>query len=260
MTIMTENKSIDITKNSDANTQNMPNNVNSNANHTYPITKRVLMDGPYPWRTLKLAKEDAADFWSRFAAHMIDTMIIFMIFLVLFTVSAVMIAANYDYNNDVVGMLIGLSMLFWFYISPITLFPVYYALFESSKKAATPGKQIVGIVVINKHAGKIGFWAAMGKCCIKNFTFLLIISVFTDKKQALHDLVLGSFVVKKRSLLNVYTYNYPFLIENNFKLEDALLTQEELNYLKTTQQVEATYQQTTSQIQTNQSVPPSIVV
>lgn len=259
---MTSNNSLDITKAGDTSTLNTASNTNHSS--TSPSSS-VLMDGPYPWRNLKLNKEDAAGFWIRFAAHLIDGLIVLVLFSLIYGVFALFIGFSNDFDDDTVGILIGSALLFWFYVSPITLFPAYYAYFESSKKAATPGKQIVGIVVINKHAGRLGFWPAFGKCCLKNLSlafipFIFLVCVFTDKKQALHDLALGCFVVNKRSLLNIYTYNYPFLVVNNFQFANALLNKEELNYLKTTQQDITSNQQPITQNQGNQSVPPSIVM
>ncbi len=79
---------------------------------------------------------------------------------------------------------------------------LYYALSESSKWQATPGKLILGLKVVDANFQKIGFARASGRYFAKFLsTFCLgigyLMPLFTQKKQALHDLVANCVIIKK---------------------------------------------------------------
>lgn len=79
---------------------------------------------------------------------------------------------------------------------------LYYALFESSERQATPGKMALGIKVTNLQGNRISFLNATGRYFGKIISGLLfgfgyIMILFTEKKQGLHDLMAGTLVVKK---------------------------------------------------------------
>ncbi len=79
---------------------------------------------------------------------------------------------------------------------------IYYAVQESSPKQATIGKQALGIVVTDLNNQQISFVTAT----IRHFSKILsgiilligyIMALFTEKKQALHDMLAGTLVVNK---------------------------------------------------------------
>ncbi|HBE20218.1 MAG TPA: hypothetical protein DEG17_25285 [Cyanobacteria bacterium UBA11149] len=79
---------------------------------------------------------------------------------------------------------------------------VYYAVQESSPKQATIGKQALGIVVTDLNNQPISFVTAT----IRHFSKILsgiilligyLMVLFTEKKQALHDMLAGTLVVNK---------------------------------------------------------------
>jgi len=80
---------------------------------------------------------------------------------------------------------------------------LYSALFESSHAQATPGKMLLGIKVTDLNGGRISFARATGRhfghflsgvfCLIGYF-----MAIFTEKKQALHDILAGCLVVRTR--------------------------------------------------------------
>jgi len=78
----------------------------------------------------------------------------------------------------------------------------YFALFESSKAQATLGKQAIGIKVTNENENRISFAKASGRFFgrIVSTVILLIgylMPLWTEKKQALHDIISGCLVVRK---------------------------------------------------------------
>ena len=79
---------------------------------------------------------------------------------------------------------------------------LYGAFMESSNMQATVGKLAVGIKVTDQDGGKLTFVKALlrhiGKI-ISGFVLFIgyLIALFTERKQALHDFIAGSVVVKK---------------------------------------------------------------
>jgi len=78
---------------------------------------------------------------------------------------------------------------------------VYFALFESSFLMATPGKIILGLKVSNLDGEQLSFLNAFGRNLAKwlsEIIFMIgyLFPLFTEKKQALHDLITGCVVVE----------------------------------------------------------------
>lgn len=79
---------------------------------------------------------------------------------------------------------------------------LYYALLESSKHQASLGKMMLGIIVTDTNGERLDFTKAMirqlGKI-ISGVMFCIgyIMAAFTEKKQALHDIIANTYVVIK---------------------------------------------------------------
>lgn len=78
---------------------------------------------------------------------------------------------------------------------------VYFTLFESSLRQATPGKMIMKIKVVNKQMEQLSISNALRRNLGKFLSFFLmgigfLMIPFTKKKQALHDLLSKTHVVK----------------------------------------------------------------
>jgi uncharacterized RDD family membrane protein YckC len=79
---------------------------------------------------------------------------------------------------------------------------LYFALMESSYRQATLGKMAVGIKVTNMDGGKISFLNATGRYFGKIISGMImyvgyIMAAFTEKKQALHDMMASTLVLRK---------------------------------------------------------------
>jgi uncharacterized RDD family membrane protein YckC len=79
---------------------------------------------------------------------------------------------------------------------------LYEALMESSAKQATLGKMLLGLMVTDEAGNRISFARASGRHFAKyisSFTLFIgyIMAGFTAKKQALHDMIAGTLVVRK---------------------------------------------------------------
>jgi len=77
----------------------------------------------------------------------------------------------------------------------------YFAGFESSKLQATPGKMIAGLVVTDMQGRRISFGRAFVRLMLKVvsgsiFGLAYLVCLFTENKQALHDVVVNTLVWK----------------------------------------------------------------
>ncbi len=79
----------------------------------------------------------------------------------------------------------------------------YYALFEASSWQATPGKRALKLYVTDLAGRPVTFWRASIRFFarkLSELTFLVgyVLAGFTEKKQALHDLLAGCLVLRRR--------------------------------------------------------------
>jgi uncharacterized RDD family membrane protein YckC len=79
---------------------------------------------------------------------------------------------------------------------------LYYALLESSTWQATLGKKALGLEVTDVEGRRISFGRASGRFFAKIISTLIlfigfIMAGFTEKKQALHDIIAGTLVIRK---------------------------------------------------------------
>jgi uncharacterized RDD family membrane protein YckC len=160
-----------------------------------------------------------AGFWRRFVAFLLDEIILvvgcvilliplailLMIFLMIFFVFLAALGA--DMHTVTTAMKSGIddqgsgSQVLGF-ISGIIYNWLYFTLFESSSLQATPGKMALGIIVTDLSGNRISFVRANGRYWGKILSGLTlwigyIMAGFTRKKQALHDILADTLVVKK---------------------------------------------------------------
>jgi len=127
-----------------------------------------------------------AGFWRRLAASLIDgiiTSVMGCMFWGIMELSEV----NLD---GIVGIL------------SLALHWLYYTLLESSSERATVGKMALGIVVTDMHGRRISFGRATGRYFGKIVSWAtlcigFLMAGFTEKKQALHDMMAGCLVIEK---------------------------------------------------------------
>ena len=155
-----------------------------------------------------------AGFWLRFAAYIIDALLLsfveFFIFLFLagiFGLTAFSTLQSMDMESlsepemaALIAGMIGSILTLSFFATLITW--LYYALMESSARQATLGKMAVGIVVTDVQGNRISFLRATGRYFGKIISGLIlcfgyIMAGFTRRKQALHDLMADTLVVRK---------------------------------------------------------------
>jgi uncharacterized RDD family membrane protein YckC len=149
-------------------------------------------------------------FWLRFVAYIIDGLILsfaqgILLIPVFLILGLIGYTEGFFEDPDRLSDATAFAMIgFWIFFGLISMaiMWLYFALFESSDKQATPGKLALGLRVTDMYGNKITFGRATGRYFGKIFSGLIlnigyIMAGFTEKKQALHDIIAGCLVVRK---------------------------------------------------------------
>jgi len=151
-----------------------------------------------------------AGFWWRFLAYIIDDLIMgFVNFIILIPVWAVLgfsifrlselSSLNDEMALGTIASFVGL--ISFTAIVSIVITWLYFALLESSSKQGTLGKMALGIKVTDLNGNRISFARATGRYfgkILSGMIFMIgyIMAGFTEKKQALHDMLASCLVMK----------------------------------------------------------------
>lgn len=137
-----------------------------------------------------------AGFWRRVVSYFIDGLILFVPLVIVIALVVTAISGS-------AGTQSGSSPLVW----PIALLGVwlYFALFERSHLQATPGKLALGLRVTDAEGERIGFGRATGRYFGKLLSGVILdigymMAGWTARKQGLHDMMAGCFVVRRDGL------------------------------------------------------------
>ncbi len=135
-------------------------------------------------------------FWNRLVGFVVDGISVGVIYIAVCFVIGVFIGvsgAQVDLNSPIVSLV--------FYIIYFTIYFLYFACLESSEAQASFGKMAAGTKVVDENGDRLSFLRASGRSVgrlLSTFTlgigFLLM--PFTEKKQAMHDLMAGTLVIK----------------------------------------------------------------
>lgn len=164
-----------------------------------------------------------AGFWIRFLAHIIDQIVlgivssfIYVPIIFIFGLSVLPFnnlddldnfsAVSYQFEtyDDQQSVAVFAAFIFSMIIIgmiSMILHWLYYTLMESSSKQATLGKMALGLKVTDEAGKRITFGRASGRYfskIISGLVFMIgyIIAGFTQKKQALHDMIAGTLVIR----------------------------------------------------------------
>lgn len=147
-------------------------------------------------------------FWRRAIAAFVDAFVIGFIALPIFFAAFAGIifyvisigggawtASTTIGTNEVIAGFVGNLVFLLVYIG-------YFAGMESSLRQATYGKMMLGVKVVDEDGFRISFWHAVGRYFAKYlsiFTLFIgfLMAAFTEKKQALHDMVAKTLVIKE---------------------------------------------------------------
>jgi uncharacterized RDD family membrane protein YckC len=153
---------------------------------------------PLAMQSFSVSPSDHAGFWKRFAAHIIDMLILDCFVLIVFVTLGSMIGLSLDAIGAGEPIIVITLVLFAIVFGLIPHW-LYYTIFESSSRKATPGKMVLGIVVTDLRGDRISLARANGRYWCKYVSKMLlyigyIIAGFTENKQALHDIIAGTLV------------------------------------------------------------------
>ncbi|MCU1275402.1 MAG: domain containing protein [Bryobacterales bacterium] len=145
-----------------------------------------------------------AGFWRRFVALIIDGLVFAPLFLIIVAVALPIGALSETGGRDYEGLaaaLFGVGMM----VIGLGIFAgswLYHTMMESSRYQATLGKMALGIIVTDLNGARISFARANGRFFGKWLSGMImnigyIMAAFTEKKQALHDILAGCLVIMK---------------------------------------------------------------
>ena len=131
-----------------------------------------------------------AGFWIRFAASLID-------YIVMTVVGFVLEKAAMPSGDPTLAVLIFLFLVYAFFCW------IYWAAMESSPQQGTFGKMALGLKVTDMNGNRIGFGSATLRFLGMFVSTIIcgagyIMAAFTEKKQTLHDIMAGCLVLEKR--------------------------------------------------------------
>jgi uncharacterized RDD family membrane protein YckC len=152
-----------------------------------------------------------AGFWLRFVAYIIDGVVSGFAFLILLIPLFILTGAGAALSkigsgeniSDDVAAFLGLGFLFGFFGIIFLVSWLYYALSESSSWQATLGKKMLNLRVTDMTGQPISFGRASGRFFAKIITGMIplmigyILAGFTEKKQAVHDMIASCLVLRK---------------------------------------------------------------
>ena len=133
-----------------------------------------------------------AGFDQRLMASALDWFIVSGVFIIVAFIAVIFI------QDKMIRLGIGVSLLG---LIPLTNI-IYHIIMETSIKQATFGKQIVKIKVCNMEGNRINPGLSIGRNLCKIFSLITIVgylaSFFNRKQQCLHDMMVGTLVMKDR--------------------------------------------------------------
>lgn len=152
-------------------------------------------------------------FWRRFLAVIIDGLVVSFAQQVIFVPLLILLGVGFvssggdpgeilDSDVDIFALGAFVMAYMGMALFSIVVNWLYYALMESSKYQGTIGKIALNMKVTDYQGERISFLKATGRYFSKILSGLIfmigyIMAGFTSKKQALHDMIAETYVVRK---------------------------------------------------------------
>ncbi len=135
-----------------------------------------------------------AGFWRRYAATFLDGLVVSLMLLPVAFVGG-LLAGVLGLGKSIA--IVGLILYALFCIG----YAAYYVVMESGERGATFGKRWVKIRVVDMQGNRVSTGRALGRFVAHLLSYMtgylgFIIQPFTPRKQALHDMVSGTVIVK----------------------------------------------------------------
>ena len=154
---------------------------------------------PAPQYVGRIVRVGYAGFWIRAVAFFFDFLILVLIFAIFITIDTPAFVASpfpTEFSLKQVPQFTGLGILVLY-----LLMWVYFAAFEASAWQATPGKRILKIYVTDLNGHRL----TIARAALRNIARMIsgillvgyILAGFTEKKQALHDIIASCLVMRR---------------------------------------------------------------
>jgi len=157
-----------------------------------------------------VSRVEYAGFWLRFLALLIDNVVMGLGF-VLILIPLIFLTGLRGFLDEIhpsedmndVGIFMLIGVIFLAATVSLVFTWLYHALMESSEWQATLGKKVLGLVVTDMAGQRVSFGRSTGRHFGKLITNLVpafigyIMAGFTEKKQALHDMLAGCLVLRR---------------------------------------------------------------
>jgi uncharacterized RDD family membrane protein YckC len=159
-----------------------------------------------------IPRVEYAGFWLRFFAYIIDSVVMGLAVLVVLIplffltgLGALLHRIRPEEGLNDAGLF--LIILFFFAAATLSLLVtwLYHALMESAEWQATVGKKVLGLVVTDMAGRRVSFARSTGRHFGKILTNMIPLAIgyimagFTEKKQALHDMLAGCLVLRRNN-------------------------------------------------------------
>jgi uncharacterized RDD family membrane protein YckC len=151
-----------------------------------------------------------AGFWLRFLAYLIDSVVmtlgvVLVLIPLIFLTGLGVLLSQFHPGEELgdAGILLLIGLFFLAVTVSLAVTWLYHALMESSEWQATVGKKALGLVVTDMAGQRISFGRATGRHFGKIITNMIpafigyIMAAFTERKQALHDMLAGCLVLRR---------------------------------------------------------------
>lgn len=153
-----------------------------------------------------------AGFWLRFFALLIDNVVLGL-GLILILIPLIFLTGLHerlgqfhpDEELSDAGIFVLMGFVFLLATASLVVTWLYHALMESSEWQATLGKKALGLVVTDMAGQRVSVARSTGRHFGKIITNMVplfigyIMAGFTEKKQALHDMLAGCLVLRRNS-------------------------------------------------------------
>jgi uncharacterized RDD family membrane protein YckC len=174
-----------------------------------PMAGRVAATPAYPVPAAA-PRVEYAGFWLRLVALVIDNLILGLSFFLVVIPLIFLTGFRRFFDEFRPGEAlneVGIFMLIGFFFLAATgalvLTWLYHALMECSEWQATAGKKALGLMVTDMSGQRVSFGRATGRHFGKIITNMVpafigyMLAGFTQKKQALHDMLAGCLVLRQ---------------------------------------------------------------
>jgi uncharacterized RDD family membrane protein YckC len=177
--------------------------------HSTPIATTGVYAPPID-AGLIVAPRPYAGFWLRLVAHLIDGVIVLVVTGVVLGICVLGIGVgtlkDAFSNANPQDPALPFTIIGWFMVGGFVMLVLqwlYYAWMESSEHQATLGKMALGLIVTDLDDRRVSFARATGRFFAKIISGLIPLAIgyimagFTEKKQALHDMIASTLVLRK---------------------------------------------------------------